>query len=208
MVVPYYDANLGEDASWLPLPDLLLDAGEKRKACCVLVDVRWPTGAELLLKEARKYDIPSVFDGDVANAAVLRRLAPLASHAIFSETGFMLFANRDVVSDEALSQEAAAHGGVLGVTLGARGFVWASGKESSPPVVHRIDAPVVHAVDTLAAGDVFHGAFAVALAEQKSIEDAARFSCTAAALKCTKFGGRLGAPTRSQVDQYLQQVQP
>ncbi|MDR0440933.1 MAG: PfkB family carbohydrate kinase, partial [Candidatus Accumulibacter sp.] len=61
----------------------------------------------------------------------------------------------------------------------------------------------VKVVDTLAAGDVFHGAFALALVEGKNIEDAARFACAAASLKCTRFGGRLGCPTRAEVEEFL-----
>ena len=58
-------------------------------------------------------------------------------------------------------------------------------------------------VDTLAAGDVFHGAFALALLEGRGIEGAARFACAAASLKCTRFGGRLGCPSRAEVDALL-----
>jgi sulfofructose kinase len=58
---------------------------------------------------------------------------------------------------------------------------------------------VVQVVDTLAAGDVFHGAFALALAEGQALAQAARFACHAASLKCTRFGGRLGCPAREEV---------
>jgi sulfofructose kinase len=63
-----------------------------------------------------------------------------------------------------------------------------------------VPAPRVEVVDTLSAGDVFHGAFALAILEGKGIEAAARFACAAASLKCTRPGGRLGCPTRAQVD--------
>jgi sulfofructose kinase len=61
----------------------------------------------------------------------------------------------------------------------------------------------VDAVDTLAAGDVFHGAFALALAEGHAMEEIMRFASAAAAIKCTRFGGRAGAPTRDDVAQFL-----
>jgi sugar/nucleoside kinase (ribokinase family) len=57
----------------------------------------------------------------------------------------------------------------------------------------------VKAVDTLAAGDVFHGSYALAIAEGARPEDAIRLGSAAAALKCTVFGGRLGAPDRAAV---------
>jgi sulfofructose kinase len=64
--------------------------------------------------------------------------------------------------------------------------------------VRHVEAPRVKAVDTLAAGDVFHGAFAVGLAEAMSVEEALRFASATAALKCLRFGGRLGAPDRAE----------
>jgi sulfofructose kinase len=60
------------------------------------------------------------------------------------------------------------------------------------------------AVDTLAAGDVWHGAFTLALAESKDITGAAGFANMAAALKCTRPGGRRGAPSRVEVEAALQ----
>ncbi len=58
-------------------------------------------------------------------------------------------------------------------------------------------------VDTLGAGDVFHGAFALEVAGGAPPADALRSASAAAALKCTRFGGRLGIPTRAQLDAFL-----
>jgi sulfofructose kinase len=66
--------------------------------------------------------------------------------------------------------------------------------------MRRVPAPRIEAIDTLAAGDVFHGALALRLAEGAGIEEAARFACIAASLKCTRFGGRLGCPSRVEVE--------
>jgi len=65
--------------------------------------------------------------------------------------------------------------------------------------------PALHvaAIDTLAAGDVFHGAFALGLAEGWPIEHNLRFAAAAAAIKCTRFGGRLGSPNRAEVEAAL-----
>ena len=61
----------------------------------------------------------------------------------------------------------------------------------------------VDVVDTLGAGDVFHGAFVLALAETRPVPDALRWASAAAALKCTRFGGRAGIPSRAEVDEFL-----
>jgi sugar/nucleoside kinase (ribokinase family) len=65
----------------------------------------------------------------------------------------------------------------------------------------------VHTVDTLGAGDVFHGAFALAITENQELRQALRFASAAAALKCTRFGGAFAAPQRLEVEQLLSQGQ-
>jgi sulfofructose kinase len=60
----------------------------------------------------------------------------------------------------------------------------------------------VKAVDTLAAGDTWHGAFALALAERKELLAAIEFATAVAALKCTRFGGRAGIPKRDQFERW------
>ena len=61
----------------------------------------------------------------------------------------------------------------------------------------------IKAVDTLGAGDVFHGAFALALVERQTIAAALRFAAAAAGLKCTRFGGSTAAPRRAEVEALL-----
>ena len=61
----------------------------------------------------------------------------------------------------------------------------------------------MHTVDTLGAGDVFHGAFALAITENQDIPSALRFASAAAALKCTRFGGAFAAPQRAEVEELL-----
>jgi sulfofructose kinase len=87
---------------------------------------------------------------------------------------------------------------VVGVTLGERGSVF-----RVDGAVHRIAAPAVEAKDTNGAGDVFHGAYALALAEGMRVIDAIRFASVAAALKCRSGSGWEAAPDRAAVDEFL-----
>jgi len=64
----------------------------------------------------------------------------------------------------------------------------------------------VNAVDTTAAGDVFNGALAVALTENIALEEAVRFANAAAALSVTKLGAQPSAPSRAEIDQFMQKV--
>src|SRR6185312_8824420 len=90
-----------------------------------------------------------------------------------------------VVSDIAGAEKAArvlATRGVRNVviTMGAQGAVLLEGDR-----FEEIAAPVVKAVDTTAAGDVFCGALAVAIAEGLSMTKAVAFGCRAAAISVT-----------------------
>jgi ribokinase len=84
------------------------------------------------------------------------------------------------------------------ITLGSRGALVASSEG-------RLMVPGfrVQAVDTTAAGDVFNGALAVALAENQSLVDAVRFANAAAAISVTRMGAQPSAPTRKEIDKLL-----
>jgi ribokinase len=64
----------------------------------------------------------------------------------------------------------------------------------------------VDTVDTTGAGDIFNGAFAVALTEGKAVTDAAQFANAAAALSTTRRGAQYSAPERSEVDRFLEET--
>lgn len=62
----------------------------------------------------------------------------------------------------------------------------------------------VNAIDTVAAGDCFNGAFAVALLEGSDPVSAARFASAAAALSVTRSGAQAAMPSRQEVDAFLE----
>ncbi len=189
-IVSFTDPKLDNDPSWLPL-DRVKSAG------CVLADCRWPRGAEALLRKARELDVPSLLDGDLTPDKAVIGLVPLASHVAFSQGGLEQFSATDDAV-QGLCIAAQATDGWVCVTLGEKGAIWL---EDGEPV--HVPGFAVEAVDTVGAGDTFHGALALALAEKQSIADAVRFAGASAALKCTRFGGRAGIPTRSEVDAFL-----
>jgi ribokinase len=61
----------------------------------------------------------------------------------------------------------------------------------------------VNAIDTVAAGDCFNGAFAVALLEGNEPLAAARFASAAAAISVTRRGAQESMPYRVEVDAFL-----
>jgi sulfofructose kinase len=190
LVVGFRSEALRSGAHWLPLDSI-------RSARAVLADVRWPDGAAAALQAAREYGIPSVLDGEVAQPDVLDRLVCVADHVLFSERGLSVL-TRDC---EGGLRAVLEHGArVAAVTQGERGVQWL---ECGSNALHTLPAFAVHTVDTLAAGDVFHGAYALAIAEGRPIAEAMRFASAAAAIKCSRRGGRSGAPTRAEVEAFL-----
>ena len=88
--------------------------------------------------------------------------------------------------------------GLAVIKLGAQGVYYASKKESE----HVPPFPVV-AVDSVAAGDAFNGALAVALAEDDSLSRAVRMAAAAGALAVTKSGAQDSMPNRQEVETLL-----
>ncbi|MGR4842252.1 sugar kinase [Rhizobium sp. LARHSG275] len=193
LIVPFYDAGLHETVKPVTAEDISsFDA--------VLVDVRWPKLALATLLGAREAGKPAILDGDVASDGVIEMLAPAASHIVFSQPAAeRLSGAAELVKVVGLLKRKFEHA-FVSVTAGENGCFWFD--DLTGEVFH-FAAPKVRAVDTLAAGDIFHGAFALATAEGMPIEETMRFASMAAALKCQVFGGRTGAPNRAEVGDAL-----
>jgi len=141
-----------------------------------------------------------VIDADTAEPATLQSLAGEAEYAVFSEPGLACFADAGDI-EGGLRCALALGARFAAVTQGERGAFWIeAGGDAGLRHLPAFDVPVV---DTLAAGDVFHGAFALELARGKAPADALRFAAAAAAIKCTRPGGRSGSPARQEVERFL-----
>ena len=118
---------------------------------------------------------------------------------LLGEPGFRM----DVDSDLDLAARKVLALGPKSVVLklGARGCMIATVQGSV-----RVPGFNVSAVDTTAAGDVFNGAFATALAEGRTVPRAARFANAAAALSVTRPGAQNSVPTRPEVDRFLSEI--
>jgi sulfofructose kinase len=178
---------------WLPLHKVV-------DADAVLADTRWIGGAQALLDKASQHGMPSVLDGDSGDALVVRRLMLAATHPVLSEPMLTKLSGQtidDASIGSALMQCFGGRNVIVGVTLGSKGVYWFDGK-----TVHHVASPKVAVVDTLAAGDTWHGALALALAQGQPLGAAIDFASRAAALKCTRRGGRLGIPTLDQLQAF------
>jgi len=90
---------------------------------------------------------------------------------------------------------------------GLRGVVLKCGSQGAYVAIagdgRWVEAFPVQAVDTVAAGDCFNGAFAVALLEEHDPWSAARFASAAAAISVTRRGAQASMPTRAEVVAFL-----
>ncbi len=84
------------------------------------------------------------------------------------------------------------------VTMGENGVIIATADG-----VRKVDAFDVDPVDTTAAGDVFNGALAVAIAEGRQLDKAVLFANAAAAMSVTKLGAQPSAPRRHEIDEFM-----
>lgn len=189
-IVTYRDPNLWK----VRLPD----TGELLADCAaVLAENRCAGFATELCVEASRRKIPVVLDADVV-MSMREGLLTVASHIIFSAEALTATAGTQNLED-ALRRIAEVTKGFLAVTRGAQGMMWldAAGRIQTMPTFP------VHTVDTLGAGDIFHGAYALAVTEGRSTNEAMRFASAAAALKCTRHGGAFAAPDRNEVEALL-----
>ncbi len=169
----------------------LLDPGALGKPAAVLADTRWPEAAAAVLRHARSLGVPGVLDGETP---VDQTLSDLASHVAFSAQGVSTYAGTSSIP-EALEIARNRIDGWVCATDGANGTYYFEGN-----TLKQIRPPKVDIVNTLGAGDVWHGAFTLGLAERESEEAAIRFANTAAALHCARNGPCVPLPARQEVE--------
>lgn len=192
-IVNFRDETISFDSQWL---DSRMPGGFD----AVLADTRWPEGAYSVLHAARKQSRPGVLDAEAPLRGAEEAIG-IASHVAFSAQGLRDFTGE---SDLRAGLRAAADqtGAWLCVTDGEAGVTWLEqGRFETFPAFE------VDAVDTLGAGDVWHGAFALGLGEGRAEREAIRYANAVAAIKCTRFGGRSGIPDRQETEVFLKEFE-
>jgi sugar/nucleoside kinase (ribokinase family) len=180
----------------LPPSKTLLD-----DCAAILTESRCAEFCTDLCAEAVRRGIPVIVDVDRA-MSLREGLLNASSHLVFSSEPLQETA--DIADDaKALHKIAKLTKSFLAGTRGPQGTIWLDENGS----IQETPAFPVHTVDTLGAGDVFHGAFALAITEKQELRQALRFASAAAALKCTRFGGAFAAPQRAEVEALLSQNQ-
>jgi sulfofructose kinase len=191
IIATYRDRRI--EAAQPPDPDMLLSG-----VSVVLADNRFPHFVRPICEAARQRGIPVVLDADrptVQDDPLFR----IPTHVVFSSECLRATTGEPDLG-AALTRMAPRTEAFLAVSDGPNPVRYiAQGSLRTVPVF------CVEAIDTLAAGDVFHAGFALALAEGADEVTALRFGSAAAGLKCTRFGGSMGAPARPEVEALLKE---
>ena len=190
-IFPYFPENLESHAdaqNW--------DFSRLNGIDCLLSDARHPAMNEAVMREAKARGIPIV--GDFSNTRHWQ-LSRYADYLLVSQECAQEVLGRDD-PEAALAAIKQFDSQLVGVTLGEQGFLF----EQQGRLRH-IPAFEVEVVDSTGAGDVFHGAFAFAVAQRWELEYCALFASVTAALACTALGGRAGIPEVHTVQQLLEE---
>jgi sulfofructose kinase len=184
MLVNYKDADMESGTDWLPskLP-ANIDG--------VLGDSHWEAGTAYFFRLAREAGKPAILDAD-------RKMTSPDIPAMATHIGFSARALREYTACDslpgALAQLQRRLSGWLAVTDGENGALYLeNGKVCHEPAFK------VEAVETNGAGDVWHGALAVAILEGQAPGSAVRFANAAASVKSSRLGGRAGIPSRNEI---------
>jgi sugar/nucleoside kinase (ribokinase family) len=167
----------------------------------VLADNRYPDFVQPICEAARQRNIPVVLDGDRPTTED-DPLFRIATHVIFSSECLRATTGVSNLAD-GLKRMAQQTKAFLAVSNGPDDIVFLE-----DGVIRLLPVFSIEAVDTLGAGDTFHGGIALALAEGRDVVEAMRFGSAVAAIKCTRLGGPTGSPTRAEVEAFLTERLP
>jgi sulfofructose kinase len=163
----------------------------------LLLDGHAPAASRQAL--ARWPQAISILDAGSCRPAT-RELFPLVTHAVCSEEFSLEYV--DLPHLRTRRQQAACISALfaqnkrhVAVTRGERSLLY-----STDGRLNTLQPPAVKAIDTTAAGDIFHGALAYALLEKMTFAHALQFAAGAASLSVQKPGGRASIPILAEVE--------
>lgn len=167
-----------------------LTINDKIKSLCVLVDGHELDASVEILKHVG--DIPTLLDAGSLTDETLT-LASQVSHLVASSTFASDLSQSENCTDwiKRLAELAPN----VAVTCGEHGVHW---QTTESPGGHIQSLPV-EAIDTTAAGDIFHGACALALSKGISFSNALAWANEVAAVSVTRSGGRSSCPKHSEI---------
>jgi sulfofructose kinase len=189
----FADSNgfVGADPEW-PAPEIITAAR------VLFVDHIGLPGMIRAARLARSANRAVVADFERVSGPEFPELLALVDHLILSFAFAQKLTGRSDPAEAVKALSTSDRKAVV-VTCGAAGAWFAA---NGGPLKHQ-PAFKVRTVDTTGCGDVFHGAYASALARGADIEECIRLASAAAALKAMHHGGQTGIPNRSAVEKFI-----
>jgi sulfofructose kinase len=171
-----------------------------RSARVLLIDHHGPEGTLRAVRIGRDAGVRVVADFERDPGPPFEELLGLIDHLVLSERFARQLTGRDDPAGAAAALWRADRRAVV-ITCGAAGC-WCLGPETGGRARHSPASPV-EVVDTTGCGDVFHGAYAAALARGMGLPSRVVYASGAAALKATRRGGQAGIPDRQTLEAFL-----
>lgn len=183
----FVDAHTGErivvsaNTTRLPMPSFDSSLVETTEARILLVDGHLMEAAIAAAMRARDLGVPVVLDGGSWKQGT-ERLIQFLDVAICSQDFHPPGTGSEYDTIEYLRDHGVLRGAI---TRGGKAIrSWSGSLTSEIPV------PDTEVVDTLGAGDVFHGAFCLRYAGGVGLDESLRYAAEVASFKCRFFGTR------------------
>ncbi|MCP5519792.1 MAG: hypothetical protein H7A45_21335 [Verrucomicrobiales bacterium] len=165
----------------------------------LLVD-RWGMAGMLrAARIARAAGRAVVGDLETFDVPGFEELLALADHLIVPEAFVRKYCRSKSLAD-GLRELWRSDRQVVIVTRGSQGCLVLEAADATP---RRVPAFAVPVMDTTGCGDVFHGAYAAALARGLALAERVEVASAAAALKATRPGGQSGIPRWAELRRFL-----
>lgn len=176
-------------------PDV--DASALEGADILLIDAYAAANGLSLVDQAEELGVPVVVDLERADTDNSRTLVERANHLVIPlEMGRSLINSDDPQNIVGQLWSRSRHAVIL--TDGENGAWYRTADGAG-----HVPAFTVDVVDTSGCGDVFHGAYALAIGQGAAVAEAVRSASAAAALCATAVGGRGRLPTTADVHTLL-----
>jgi sulfofructose kinase len=178
-----------------PFPEELPDQDWFKRTSVLLIDHGTGKAGVEAAKLAVQHGMEVVIDAERVEP-YLEEMFGLCTHIVVSRKFALMYSGMDDVRKAAfyLRQFPSQH---IIITLGEMGILGLSGDQE-----FSIPGHIVPVADTTGCGDVFHGAYALAIARGNSCRDAAAYANAVAALSATRVGGRDGIPDPAQLTHF------
>lgn len=181
-----------------PMPDELEQTKWYEKTKVLMIDDECGLAGIKAAQIAREHNIDVVIDIE-QDTEYTRKALEVANHIVVSQDFAQPYTGLNETS-EMLTKLQTSKDQTVVITRGDKGCITSqSGK------IFEISGYKVNVVDTTGCGDVFHGTYALAIAQGKSVTETCEMACAAGAMCATKTGGRDGIPNPEQLKNFIEQ---